>query len=72
MSDFDVIGRGWRRSTHCNANGTCVEVAVLSPSELVAARDAAYGDRSPVLTFDRAVWSGFINRLKEGAFDLPR
>ncbi|MBE1531488.1 DUF397 domain-containing protein [Actinomadura algeriensis] len=72
MSDFDVIGHGWRRSTHCNANGTCVEVAVLSPSGLVGARDATYGDRSPVLTFGRAEWSGFIDRLKEGAFDLPQ
>lgn len=72
VSVSDVIGHGWRRSTYCGANGTCVEVTELPGTGFIAARDAKRGDRSPILTFDRAEWSGFINRLKEGAFDLPR
>lgn len=63
---------GWRRSTYCGANGTCVEVAALSGTGLIGTRDAKHGDHSPVLSFDRAEWRAFIGRLKEGAFDLPR
>lgn len=72
VSVSDVIGHVWRRSTYCGANGTCVEVTELPGTGFIGARDAKHGDRSPVLAFDRAEWSGFINRLKEGAFDLPK
>ncbi|MGK5551665.1 DUF397 domain-containing protein [Actinomadura kijaniata] len=62
----------WRRSTHCGANGTCVEVAALaSPGSLIGARDAKRGERSPVLTLTRAEWRAFLTQVKSGSLDGP-
>ncbi|WUI00421.1 DUF397 domain-containing protein [Spirillospora sp. NBC_00431] len=69
MSVSDVTEPGWRRSTHCGANGTCVEVAMLSDAGLIGVRDAKRGDQSPVLTYDRADWRGLIHKIKEGSLD---
>jgi len=69
LSVSDVTGPSWRRSSHCGANGTCVEVAELANAGLIGVRDAKHGVRSPVLTFDQTEWGTFIRQLKKGAFD---
>ncbi|HEU5027273.1 MAG TPA: DUF397 domain-containing protein [Spirillospora sp.] len=63
----------WRRSAHCGASNTCVEVASLTgPSGSVGARDAKHGAQSPVLSFSRGEWREFVERAKKGEFDTAR
>jgi len=56
----------WRKSSRCAANGSCVEIAALAPSRAIAARDATYGDASPVLLFSAGEWRSFTDRIKRG------
>jgi hypothetical protein len=61
----------WRRSRHCGASNTCVEVALFADSEQpIAARDAKNGLQGPTLRFSRSAWRTFVERTREGAFDL--
>ena len=62
----------WRRSSRCAANGTCVEIAGLASVPAVAARDATYGDASPVLLFSPTAWRVFTDRIKRGEFAASR
>lgn len=56
----------WRKSTYSALNG-CVEVALLEDG--VAVRDSK--DRGgPVLTFSDAEWRGFVQGVRDGAFEL--
>ncbi|WP_308198405.1 DUF397 domain-containing protein [Actinomadura terrae] len=71
MSPFATPAPHWRRSAHCGASNTCVEVAALAgPSLFVGARDAKHGAQSPVLSFSRGEWRDFVGRAKKGEFDL--
>ncbi|MEV0645516.1 DUF397 domain-containing protein [Phytomonospora sp. NPDC050363] len=56
----------WRKSTG-SGDGNCVEVASVAASTGV--RDSKVSD-SPVLVTAHAEWRGFLNDLREGAFDL--
>jgi predicted secreted Zn-dependent protease len=55
----------WRRSSFSN-NGTCVEIASL-PDGSVAVRDSK-NPNSPVLSFNAAEWSAFVDGVKAGEF----
>lgn len=59
----------WRKSARCAGNGACVEVGGL-PSGAVAARDAHYGDASPVLTFSAYEWRVLVEKIKAGLLNL--
>jgi hypothetical protein len=48
----------WRTPSHSVGNQACVEV-----SSGAAVRDSKLGDDSPILAFDAASWTAFINRL---------
>ncbi len=52
----------WHRSTRYSSGG-CVDVAATPDAVLV--RDSKL-DRSPILTFDRQVWKGFVAALRAG------
>ncbi|MGC5028379.1 DUF397 domain-containing protein [Micromonospora sp. DT229] len=62
MSNPDLTGAVWRKSTRSDSNGgACVEVADLHNG--VAVRDSK--DKiGPVLAFDAQGWRTFIDSLK--------
>lgn len=56
----------WRKSSYSACNGNCVEVAELR-HDLVGVRDTKDAHCGPVLVFDSAAWSSFIDSVKNGA-----
>ncbi|WP_141973192.1 DUF397 domain-containing protein [Actinomadura hallensis] len=73
MSPFATPAPQWRRSAHCGASNTCVEVATLdASSQFIGTRDAKDGMHGPVLSFSRREWREFVGRAKKGEFDLRR
>lgn len=55
----------WRKSSHSDAEGQCVEIA--EAGDAIAVRDSKQGDTGPVLSFTRAGVAGLIADLKTGA-----
>jgi hypothetical protein len=69
VSDHDLTGAKWRKSTRSGSNGgDCVEVADNLP-DVVAVRDTKDRDGG-TLVFGRTEWSAFLADIKDGAFDL--
>ena len=60
----------WRKSSHSNPSGNCVEIARL-PGQRVAVRDSRRPD-GPALLFSQAAWETFLRSLREGAGELTR
>lgn len=67
MSNEDLTGARWHKSARSGANGDCVEVADNLP-HVVAVRDSKDPDGG-TLTFSPAVWSSFVDSVKDGEFD---
>jgi hypothetical protein len=71
VTQAEIAGATWRKSSWSAENGNCVEVAQL-PGDAIGVRhskDVAPG--RPVLTFSLADWSSFLAGLHVGDFDLP-
>ncbi|MFE3255505.1 DUF397 domain-containing protein [Nocardia sp. NPDC059091] len=67
---IDLSRASWFKSTYSTSSGgECVEAAHLSGG-LVAVRDSALGDSSPVLVFAPADWDLFSGAVRAGKFDL--
>ncbi|RSN66257.1 DUF397 domain-containing protein [Actinomadura sp. WAC 06369] len=64
----DARGLRWRKSSHSNNGGSCVEIASHGPTRL--ARDSKDPD-GPVLTFSRPEWSTLLRGIKAGQLDTP-
>jgi hypothetical protein len=55
----------WRKSTRSANGGDCVEVRQVDG---VQVRDSKDRD-GPVLTFDTATWTAFVDAVKRGELD---
>ena len=69
---MDLTGAIWHKSSRSSGNGgDCVEVADNLP-DVVGVRDSK--DRQgPVLVFDKAVWTSFVESIKQrGPVDPDR
>lgn len=68
MSQPDLTGAAWHKSTRSGANGNCVEVAQNLPG-IVAVRDTK-NRTTGTLVFADTEWRTFIDCIKDGEFDL--
>jgi hypothetical protein len=57
---------GWRRSSYCNTESACVEVAVQH--DAIAVRDGKV-QQGPHLLLSREAWRVFMADIKAGGFD---
>ncbi|MFJ9717457.1 DUF397 domain-containing protein [Streptomyces sp. NPDC101213] len=62
-----VLGARWIKSSHSNAEGNCVEVAVLDGGG-VAMRNSRDPD-GPALVYTPAEVAAFVAGAKDGEFD---
>ncbi len=60
-------GVSWRKSTHSNPHGDCVELALL-PDGGVAMRNSR-DPAGPALVYTRAEIAAFVSGAKNGEFD---
>ncbi|WP_433511087.1 DUF397 domain-containing protein [Nonomuraea sp. CA-143628] len=65
----------WRKSSHSNNGGNCVEIAIVSSdkgpktgSRLFAVRDSK-DPNGPALIFTPSEWDAFVSGVKDGEFD---
>lgn len=64
----DIEYTAWRKSSHSNASGNCVEVAVTDAS--IRVRDSKQRGRGPVLEFSPADWAAFLRLANDGDLGL--
>jgi hypothetical protein len=67
MPGRDTPQASFRKSTYSDAGEGCVEAATLSTARLV--RDSKDPD-GPTLAFTPAVWTSFLDQVRQGRFDL--
>ncbi len=60
----------WRKSTHSNPAGNCVEIAWRQGAGCIniVVRDSKFPGQQP-LVFTPREWAGFLERVKAGEFD---
>ncbi len=66
MSEIDLSGALWRKSTRSSGNGQCVEVATFHGA--TAVRDSK-DPAGPALTFTPVQWAAFTGSVRAGEFD---
>jgi hypothetical protein len=67
FTSMDNAGLVWQKASKSRNNSACVEIA--SAPGMVAMRDSKNPD-GPVLSFPAQQWAAFLERAKEGAYDL--
>jgi hypothetical protein len=63
----DLVGVAWRKSSHSNSQGNCVEFAQLADGS-VAVRNSRFPD-GPALVYTRAEINALLAGAKDGEFD---
>jgi hypothetical protein len=63
----DLVDASWRKSSHSNSQGNCVEFAELADGS-VAVRNSRF-PQGPALVYTRAEISALIAGAKDGEFD---
>jgi hypothetical protein len=66
MSQPDLSGVEWRKSTRSGQGADCVEIA--SAENTIAVRDSKNPD-GPSLGFGRTTWRHFSGHVKSGTYD---
>ncbi|WP_328915661.1 MULTISPECIES: DUF397 domain-containing protein [unclassified Streptomyces] len=66
MTDIDLSGASWFKSSYSSNGGSCVEVAPGFPG-IVPVRDSKVLD-GPALTFPSAGFAAFVKAVKAGEF----
>jgi hypothetical protein len=67
VSDNDLSGAVWHKSTRSSASGDCVEVADNLP-DVIAVRDSK-NPAGGTLGFTPTEWKAFLGAVKDGEFD---
>jgi Domain of unknown function (DUF397) len=67
--DLELAGVSWHKSS-ASGNASCVEMAYLPTSGIVALRGARNRLGKP-LFFTRQEWDAFLAGARKGEFDLP-
>ncbi|NHD16293.1 MULTISPECIES: DUF397 domain-containing protein [unclassified Actinopolyspora] len=68
MQQPDLGQARWRKSSHSNGGGECVEIAQNLPGTALL-RDSKLGEDSPTLAFTRSQWGSFLDALKSDRLD---
>jgi Domain of unknown function (DUF397) len=63
----ELVGASWRKSSHSNSQGNCVEFAALADGS-VAMRNSR-DPQGPALIYTRAEISALLSGAKDGEFD---
>lgn len=58
----------WRKSSHSDGDGNCVEVSISRCGNAVGVRDTKDRDGG-TLEFTRAAWQDFIGGVRDSEFD---
>ena len=69
MPASQLCSAAWRKSSHSNPSGDCVETARLSSGGM-AVRNSRFPD-GPALLFTRAEWDAFLKGALDGEFGWP-
>ena len=67
MNNSELDSARWRKSSHSNGQGACVEVAVLADGR-VALRDSKDAGSGPALLFTPREWAAFTAGVADGEF----
>ncbi|MFJ1752792.1 DUF397 domain-containing protein [Kitasatospora sp. NPDC088134] len=67
MTDIDLAGVRWVKSSYSDNGGDCVEVAPTASASHMPVRDSK-DPQGPVLMFTRAEYATFVNAVVAGEF----
>ncbi|WP_083983531.1 DUF397 domain-containing protein [Actinomadura hibisca] len=69
MPQSELSRARWRKSSHSNENGSCVELADLTRS--IGVRDST-DPGGPSLRLQRTTWADLCKSIRVGALDLSK